>query len=179
HCCCLVLYNVDKPLVLLDWRHIYAAMLGNLGWSVPIDVPGHPPPRAEISSIFTRGGRMHREREGVAIPPQNQTISAIIVLGRVPVGERLFQAEMRVREAQHGQRFELMELLRQAELARETPRDARRRVLRVVVHENPYARVPLPAELFRGPWDERYGGLDGKVQELFQGDEVAMLPPKT
>ena len=35
-CCCgLVLYNVDKPLILLDWQHIYGAMLGNLGWSVP------------------------------------------------------------------------------------------------------------------------------------------------
>ena len=30
HCCCLVLYNVDKPLILLDWKHIYGAMLGNL-----------------------------------------------------------------------------------------------------------------------------------------------------
>src|SRR5690606_9643722 len=23
HCCCLVLFNRDKPLVLLDWQHIY------------------------------------------------------------------------------------------------------------------------------------------------------------
>ena len=25
HCCCLVLYNRDKPLVLLDWQHMYGA----------------------------------------------------------------------------------------------------------------------------------------------------------
>ena len=29
HCCVLVLYNVDKPLVGLDWEHVYGAMLGN------------------------------------------------------------------------------------------------------------------------------------------------------
>ena len=57
-----------------------------------------------------------------------------------------------------------------------TPRHPNRKPLRVVVHENPYARIPLPAELFRGPWDERYGGLDGRIQQLFIGDEVARLP---
>ena len=91
-CCCLVLYNVDKPLVLLDWKHIYAAMLGNLGFSVPVDIPGNPAPEdAEIKNIFMSGGKMHRERAGVPVAPQNQTISAILVVGRVSAGERLFR----------------------------------------------------------------------------------------
>jgi hypothetical protein len=180
YCCCLVLYNVDKPLIILDWQHVYGAMLGNVGWSVPINVPGSPAPEdAEISSIFMSGGRMHRERAGVPFAPQNQTVSAIVVLGRVPAGERLFHAEMRDRELQQGTRFELEEFIQQLELARETPRDPRRRPLRVVVHDNPYARLLFPPELFRGPWDERYGGLDGRVQQLFQGEEIARLPPKT
>jgi len=180
YCCCLVLYNVDKPLILLDWQHIYGAMLGNVGWSVPINVPGHPAPEnAEISSIFMSGGRMHRERAGVPFAPQNQTISAIIVLGRVPAGERLFDADMRQRETQQGRRFELEEFVQELELVKQTPRDMRHRPLRVVVHDNPYARLPLPPDLFRGPWDERYGGLDGRVQQLFQGNEIAALPPKT
>src|SRR5438067_275914 len=38
YCCCLVLYNYNKPLVLLDWQHIYGAMLGNVGFSVPLDI---------------------------------------------------------------------------------------------------------------------------------------------
>ena len=47
-----------------------------------------------------------------------------------------------------------------------------------MVHENPYARVPFPMDLFHGPYDERYGGLDGRIQRLFQGDALAVLPEK-
>lgn len=41
-----------------------------------------------------------------------------------------------------------------------------------------HARIPLPAELFRGPYDERYGGLDGQIRRLFQGEALAALPEK-
>src|SRR5260370_30138026 len=55
-----------QALNLLDWQHIYGALLGNVGWSVPIDVPGNPAPEdAEIRSIFTSGDSMHRKRGGV------------------------------------------------------------------------------------------------------------------
>ena len=50
---------------------------------------------------------MHRERQGVPYAPQNQTISAIIVLGRVPAGERLFHARLGELEAQLGDSFDL------------------------------------------------------------------------
>jgi hypothetical protein len=179
HCCCLVLYNVDKPLILLDWQHVYGAMLGNIGWSVPLDLSGRPAPEdAEIRSVFTRGGKMHRERAGVPYAAQNQTLSGIIVLGRVAAGERIFNAEMQAREEHQGWPLELEERLREMELASGTPSDFRRRPLRVVVHENPYARIQVPPELFRGPWDERYGARDGRIQQLFQGDEIVKLPPR-
>ena len=77
HCCCLVLYNVDKPLVLLDWQHIYGAMLGDVGWSVPLDLPGRPAAEdAEIRSIFMSGGKMHREKMVEGLPPSGQPLSA-------------------------------------------------------------------------------------------------------
>ena len=180
HCCCLVLCNIDKPLILLDWKHIYGAMLGNLGFSVPINISGNPAPEnAKVSSIFMSGGRMHRERSGVPVASQNQTLSAILVLGRVPAGKRLFHAALRERERQTGERTGVENVLQELELARYTPRDTRRHPLRIVVHENPYARIPLPPGLFRGPWDERYGSLDGRVQQLFQGDEIAKIPDMT
>jgi len=179
HCCCLVLYNVDKPLILLDWEHVYGAMLGNLGWSVPIDLPGRPAPQdAEIRSIFMGGGKMHRERSGVPKNPQNQTISGIIVLGRVPAGERLFNAEIRVLGQSERRSIELEERLQKLDLASGTACDFRHRPLRVVVHENPYARIPVPVDLFQGPWDERYGSRDGRIQQIYQGEKVAKLPPK-
>jgi hypothetical protein len=155
-------------------------MLGNVGWSVPIDLPGRPAPEdREIRSIFMAGGKMHRERSGVPAAPQNQTISGIIVLGRLSAGERLFHADIQAREEREGRPIELEERLRNLELASGTPCDFRRRPLRVVVHENPYARIPLPSDLFRGAWDERYGSHDGRIQQLFQGEEVAKLPPKS
>jgi hypothetical protein len=117
-------------------------------------------------------------RAGVPIAAQNQTVSGIIVLGRVAAGERIFNAEMQAREEREGRRFELEERLRELELASGTPCDFRRRPLRVVVHENPYARERIPPELFRGPWDERYGARDGRIQKLFQGDEIVKLPPQ-
>ncbi len=176
-CCCLVLFNVDKPLIHLEWQFIYGAMLGNLGFSVPIDVPGLPEPEdRETRSIFTAGGKMHRERQGVPIAPQNQTIGAIVVLQQFPVGERRFRAEARRREQQCGAKLELEHYCELIEQAQGTDRDLSLRQLRVVVHENPYARIPLPRELFRGPYDERYGGPDGRIQLLYQGDEIARLP---
>ena len=37
-CCCLVLFNNDRPLVDLGWQFIYGAMLGNLGFSMPVNL---------------------------------------------------------------------------------------------------------------------------------------------
>jgi hypothetical protein len=177
HCCCLVLHNVNKPLVLLDWAHVYAAMLGNLGFSVPIHLPGGPAPVDDaIRHVFTSGGKMIRESKGVPVAPQNTTISAILVLCRVPVGERLFWADLRRREADRGRPFDLEEIWADLVQARRTEHDVRRKHLRVVVHENPYARIPLHPDVFRGPYDERYGGLDGRIQQLFQGEALAALP---
>lgn len=122
------------------------------------------------------GGKMHRERQGTPIAPQNQTISAIVVLQQFPIGERRFKAEIRRREEHAGRKLELDELCREVEQAEGTDRDHSLRQRRVVVHENPYARMAMPPELFRGSYDERYGGRDGRIQLLYQGDEIVMLP---
>lgn len=99
-----MLHNLDKPLILLDWQHVYGAMLGNVGFSVPLHIHGQPPPEEdEIKNVFLSGGKMHQERAGAVVGVQNQTISAIIVLGRVAAGERLFHT-MREREASQGRR---------------------------------------------------------------------------
>ena len=61
---------------------------------------------------------------------------------------------------------------------RPVPFDQSRKQLRVVVHENPYARIPFPLDLFNGPYDERYGSRDGRIQSLYQGEAIAQLPSK-
>ena len=122
------------------------------------------------------GGKMLQWLKGKLVGPQNQTISAIIVLGRVPVGERLFHAELRRREPALGRPFTTAETFIQFRDNDDSRFDLRRRQLRVVVHENPYARIPLSADMFRGPYDQRYGERDGRIQELFRGDAFAALP---
>jgi hypothetical protein len=130
---------------------------------------------AAICHVFTTGGKMIRQSKGVPVAPQNQTISAILLLSRLPLGERLFWSGLRKREAERGKPFDLDEIWKELDRARASEHDLRRRQLRIVVHENPYARIPLHPELFRGPYDERYGGLDGRIQRLFCGGAMAAL----
>jgi hypothetical protein len=49
--------------------------------------------------------------------------------------------------------------------------------LQVIVHENPFARAgrELPRGLFRSPYDERYGGSEGRIVRLFCGSQLAAL----
>ena len=92
------------------------------------------------------------------------------------MGERLFWADLRRREADRDRPFDLEEIWADLVQARRTDHDVRRKQLRVVVHENPYTKIPLHPDVFRGPYDERYGGLDGRIQRLFQGEALAALP---
>lgn len=47
--------------------------------------------------------------------------------------------------------------------------------LRVVVNENPYASNPLGKEIFCGPYDERYGNQDGKIERIFAGEGIVSM----
>ena len=176
--CAVVLYNREKPLVHLGWQYVYGAMLGNLAFSVPIVRPGFGVPLddSQITTQFGPGGKMHRERGGVPFAAQNTTLSAVLVLQHLPVGRRRFTGHVREIEAQQGRKLALEEHLRLMEQAAGTERDVSLMQLRVVVHENPYARVPIPPDIFTGPYDERYGPSEGKIQRLFAGEEVAKLP---
>lgn len=181
YCCSLVLHNRSKPLVFLDWEHIYGAILGDLAWSVPIHVPGQPPPPtdAPITTVFTDGGKMlWYGKGGLPTKAVNTTISAILVVDRVMAGQRRFSEHLGALEKQLGRPLTDEERWAELEAAPGTERDYNLRPLRVVVHENPYAGIPLPGVLFRGPYDERYGGLDGRIQRLFEGTDLAKLPPK-
>ena len=178
YCCNLVVFNFGKPLILLDWKHIYGAMLGNLGFAVPLDIPGRiAPPDAEIRNVFVggTGAKMLVERQGVPVDVQNQTISSVIVLQNLAMGQRRFRKSLKQRERELGRSLTLEEFQRELDRARGTERDGSLSQLRVVVHENPYARLPLPRDLFRGPYDERYGAEDNRITRVFAGEEIKSL----
>ena len=73
-----MLYNNDKPLVELGWQYVYGAMLGNLGFSMPVNTETGIADESQTQRKFGGGGKMYRYLDGQAIAPQNRTISAIL-----------------------------------------------------------------------------------------------------
>jgi hypothetical protein len=113
--CSLVLYNEGSPFVhLSDPDKMFGAMLGDVGFSIPVNLATGVASDEGKWGYFD-GGKMIRPKTNKA---QNTTISALITLRYV---------------------FETGESH-----------------LGVIVWENPYARFPLPRDLFCGPYDERY-----------------------
>jgi len=55
------------------------------------------------------------------------------------------------------------------------PDSAELRRVRVIVYENPFARIPLSRDLFRGPFDERFGEKDGYLSRIFVGEEAERI----
>ncbi len=174
-CCCLVLYNNDKPLVELGWQYIYGAMLGNMGFSIPVNTKTGIADESKVQNKYMGGGKMYRYLDGQPIAAQNRTISAILVLQRYMVGAKRFEIAMKRKEKELGRKLELLEFWDETERARGTALDLSLSQLRVVVHENPFSRVQLPRELFRGPYDERYAGPEGRIVRLFCGNQRSAL----
>jgi hypothetical protein len=175
-CCCLVLYNNNKPLVDLHWQFIYAAMFGNLSIRMPVNVQTGIADPEQAEQAFNTGGKMFRYRNGVQIAPQNQTIGSILVLEHYNIGMQRFENAMKRKEESLGRSLELEEFWAEIERARGTSLDVSALTQpRVVVHENPFAKIPLPRELFRGPYDERYGGDEGRIRRVFCGEQLAEL----
>jgi len=179
YCCCLVLFNDNKPLVDLSWQMVYGAMLGNLGFRFYLGKDGIKETRP-TEQVLTTGGKMLKYQNGSPVRPQNQTISAILVLNFLPVGRIRFDAYIDELEAKRGQQVGVEEYTNLIEELRGTERDTSLVQLRAVLHENPYARSGLefPKELCRGPYDERYGTKDGKIQSLYAGKGIQNLPSK-
>jgi hypothetical protein len=176
YCCCLVLFNAQKPLVDLSWMFVYGAMLGNLSIRIPFDPSaGRLVPDEATQGFYGGGGKMLRYAGGKAKEPQNTRLTAIIVLDQLALGRRRFLAEMQEREGHLGRKLILEESLAMLEAARGSEKDWGLRQLRVIVCENPHARIQLTRGHFRGPFDERYGRVQDRVGRVFAGDEIVKL----
>lgn len=172
--CCLVLYNAGKPLVDLDWRYIYAAMLGNLGLRIPFG-PNKRLIWEEAEPAFQYDGKVRYEKEGYPPKTRNTTISAILVVDELRIGERRFETARRNRERDLGRSLTSQEFSELIAPFRTKKRNASFSELRVVVSENPYARKPLPRDIFCGHYDERYGYIDAAIGRIFAGVQIKKL----
>ena len=173
HPCSLVLYNVDVPFLDIHAPELtLGAMLGDLGiqWDVSFDA-GAPPDLA--SWVFGGRGKMIDYKH---VKPQNTTISAVITLHQFDLAGPEFELELNRRE-QSGignlDKDEFEECLRKFLAGRS--KHAPSHVLRTVVFENPYARMPLTRDLFRGDFDVRWGTEGEFIRPVFVGLELQRI----
>lgn len=174
--CCLVLYNCSHPLVdLASWHIVYGAMLGNFGFSFPVDTNTGAGDPNEMTPGFHGGGKMLRYRDQQAIAPQNTTVSAIIVLQHVGLGQRRLSAYIDRVKRDLESKISVEQVWQIVQDASGTERDPSLRQLRVIVYENPVAQKPLSREMFCGEYDERYGAEDGKLLRVYAGKGILEL----
>jgi hypothetical protein len=164
--CSVVLANPKSAFVHLgDPWAIIGAMLGNLGFQFQFGVK--PDEEHRLEQVFTGGGKMvnYKRQE-----PQNTTVSSVIVLGTYPLRRNRIRAAIKDRQRELGRGTTLDEDLAFYEAMPESS-DLRR--VRVSVYDNPYARIPLHQDLFKGPYDERWS-VDGEfMKRVYLGLEVA------
>jgi len=178
--CSLVLHYGGPGLIFLEPDFILGAMLGNIGFEIPVRRFGDATlsfDEKNIRNVFTGGGRMIRYgRSGIPLEPQNTTISAVIVVEHFDVGQRRFKAYYETLERERERSLTPDELCDEINAAKGTDRDGSLRAVRAIVCENPYARLPLPRDIFVGPYDERYGSDGaGRIVRVFAGPVILEL----
>jgi hypothetical protein len=111
-------------------------------------------------------------------PAANTTFSALILLARYELSElhlevwrRLYAMQEAGQEVSPRDQFRLLNELGPALY------EARRfeGTVRVIVIENRHARIPFPQELFRGPFDQRWGWQDDWCGPLWLGSTLDEL----
>jgi len=143
--CSVVLANPQAAFVHLgDPWAIIGAMLGNLGFQFQLGV--RPDKDHPLEQIFTRGGKMVNDKRR---KPQNTTISSVIVLGSYPLRQNRIRLAIKGRQQELGRETTINEDLAFYEAI---PDSLELRRVRVVVYENPFARIPFQQDL---PWPIR------------------------
>jgi hypothetical protein len=166
--CSVVLASPKPTFVHLayPWA-VIGAMLGNLG--VRFEVGVMPDENHPMERVFLRGGKMIDDKRQ---EPQNTTISAAIVLAQYPLRDKNVRMAITEREKELGRRATIDE---QIEFYEAIPDGPEYRRVRVVVYENPYARIPLRRDLFCGPFDARWG-IDGDfIRRVYVGQEIGKI----
>lgn len=167
-CCSLVLFNERANLVNLSTEDfVLGAMLGDIAYSFSIDLEKGKrmgPP----TTTFGGRGKMIHPYTG---EPQNTTISTLIALERLHVGQR----EQSIRFAKEDiQEARPLSWVERFERRKSIPSDEES-VLRATVCDNPHAANPLPVDVFRGPFDVRWSYVSGKIVRAYVGDKLANL----
>jgi hypothetical protein len=166
--CSLVVFNVDDRQARLDPLTVFGAMLGNLGIAMDFNSLKGMAVVGTEKNVFLDGGKMIN---GKMIQPQNTTISAIIVLEEFCDNREREKALIEEMKKQ-SRKFTVAEKLdMRMKLCKKHPV---RNVPRIVVIENPFARMSFPSDLFNKSFDERWSWRkdDGKITRVFEGNSL-------
>jgi|GEM_PF-219705 len=167
--CCLVLFDDNASLDLEDPAIMIGSMRGNYGWSIEFNhTLGEFDPATEKWG-FHENGKMFRPNTP---EPQNTTISALVTLRYVEVGQKKVNelADRLVKERPGTSAAEFL-----SEISSEPLEfDKAERHIGLIIWENPDARHPFPRELFRGPYDVRWGQLGSTTNYgvVFRGSDM-------
>jgi hypothetical protein len=166
--CSLVVFNYGDSQAMLDPSTILGAMLGDLGLAAEYDSNKGAPIEGSERDVFGDGGEMINSKRR---QPQNATINAVVVLEEFLDNTEVEKA-MKDEMERHGRPFEGPELiavrkeLQQIHTIKSVPR--------LVVVENPYARIALPEDVCVGPFDERWRWTKqtGRAARVFVGNRL-------
>jgi hypothetical protein len=169
--CSLVVFNIDDRQVRLDPQTILGAMLGNLGFKMNVNVAEGRAIKGSERNVFLDGGKMIDAKRK---QPQNTTINAIIVLDEFLDNIEIEKALSEEIKKQGRELTGVEKLGIRMGLYKEHPVCS---VPRVIVVENPFARIAFPEGLFVGSFDEhwRWTKENGKIERVFAGSGLREL----
>jgi len=170
--CSLVVFNVNDRQARLDPLTVFGAMLGNLGLKMDYDPNKGEAVAGSERNAFLDGGKMIDDKKGRL---QNTTISSIVALEEFRDDSEIQKALM----AELKKQSKTLTLEEKVAINMKIVKNHHSgRVPRVVVVKNPFARMPLPSDLFDGPFDERWRwreDLNDKVERVFAGNKLKEL----
>jgi hypothetical protein len=162
--CSLVVFNIDDRQAQLDPLHVFAAMLGDLAFTMDYDSEKGKTVAGSERSVFSKKGKMINYKES---QPQNTTINAIVVLEELHDNREIEKA-LRREIAKQDRHISIIDKI---DIRMKLYEDHHVEVVpRVVVTENPFAKVPFPSDLFCGPYDERWRIQNDKTERFFAGE---------
>ncbi len=157
--CCLVLYTHDPMVELHEWTTMLGAMYGDFGVTMLFDTENGSAVPDSTRQAFLTDGKMFRYESS---KPQNQTISALVTLRYIHVGQRRYRKIFR-------------ESLKSVEPMADIDFDVDEKRVGVIVWENAHARVPLPRDMFLGSYDVRWGVEGDVITQIFTGKGILEL----
>jgi hypothetical protein len=175
HPCGVILrsgFDVDEQTD--DVTTIFASMLGDIGFSWPIDEDGNGRSDLGHGAFLDNGKMVNAKSKG----PQNTTIGAIVVLRTVSLHDVAYEVVRPTVPAEPLRgRMERVTLATSAIEVRGLVADAR--IAGVRVHLNPFTMPPnqvsFPHDVFCGQVDEvwRYDFRAGRIECVFEGAALA------